>query len=42
MVVIMNPDGSLLPGIMNFATTPAKNPIMMVQIMLILLFSRTQ
>src|SRR4051812_9091566 len=38
MVVRMNPDGSLFPGIMNFATTPAKKPTMMVQIILILPF----
>jgi hypothetical protein len=35
MVVMMKPDGSLFPGMMNFATTPAKNPMMMVQMMLI-------
>jgi hypothetical protein len=33
---MMNPDGSLSPGMMNLATTPAKNPMMMVQMMLIL------
>jgi hypothetical protein len=33
----MKPDGSLSPGMMNFAMTPAKNPMMMVQMMLILL-----
>jgi hypothetical protein len=27
----MNPDGSLGPGIMNFATMPAKKPMMIVQ-----------
>src|SRR6185312_12533248 len=36
IVVKTNPDGSLLPGIMNFAATPARNPTMMVQIILIL------
>src|SRR5258705_10389458 len=35
MVVMMKPDGSLFPGMMNFATTPARNPMMMVQMMLI-------
>jgi len=39
IVVRMNPDGSLSPGMMNFATIPAKKPIIMVQIMLILLFA---
>src|SRR5947208_1803078 len=34
-VVMMKPDGSLSPGMMNFATRPATNPMMMVQIMLI-------
>jgi hypothetical protein len=29
----MNPEGSLLPGVINFAITPATNPMMMVQIM---------
>ena len=38
MVVMMNPDGSLLPGMMNFATTPARNPMMMVQIIPIFRF----
>src|SRR3954451_20580664 len=36
IVVKTNPDGSLLPGMMNFAATPARNPTMMVQMMLIL------
>lgn len=31
MVVNMNPDGSLRPGMMNFAITPAMNPMMIVQ-----------
>jgi len=31
MVVRMNPDGSLPPGMMNLAITPAMNPMMMVQ-----------
>jgi hypothetical protein len=30
-VVRMNPAGSFLPGVMNFAITPAMKPIMMVQ-----------
>jgi hypothetical protein len=29
----MNPDGSFLPGVMNFAITPAMNPMMIVQMM---------
>jgi hypothetical protein len=29
----MNPEGSLLPGVTSFASTPATNPMMMVQIM---------
>src|ERR1044072_7124342 len=33
MVVRMKPDGSLSPGMMNFAMTPAMKPIMIVQIM---------
>jgi hypothetical protein len=32
---MMKPEGSLLPGMMIFAMRPAKNPTMMVQIMLI-------
>src|SRR4029079_2702789 len=35
MVVMMKPDSSLSHGMMNFATTPARNPMMMVQMMLI-------
>jgi hypothetical protein len=30
IVVRMNPDGSLGPGIRNLAITPARNPMMMV------------
>jgi hypothetical protein len=33
MVVSTNPDGSFLPGMMNFAMTPAMNPMMIVQMM---------
>jgi hypothetical protein len=33
MVVKMKPEGSLLPGVMSFAITPATNPMMIVQIM---------
>ena len=29
----MNPDGSFLPGVTNFAITPAMNPMMIVQMM---------
>jgi hypothetical protein len=29
----MNPDGSLSPGVTNFAITPAMNPMMIVQMM---------
>jgi hypothetical protein len=31
--VRMNPDGSLLPGVTNFAITPAMNPMMIVHMM---------
>src|SRR5256885_14561825 len=31
----MNPDGSLSPGVMNFAITPAMKPMMIVQMMCI-------
>jgi hypothetical protein len=31
IAVRTNPEGSLVPGIMNFATTPATKPIMIVQ-----------
>jgi hypothetical protein len=34
MVGRMKPDGSFLPGVINFAITPATNPIMIVQMML--------
>src|SRR3954466_11599906 len=33
MVVITKPEGSLLPGMMNLAMTPAMNPMMIVQMM---------
>ncbi len=33
IVVRMNPDGSLLPGMMNFAMMPARKPMMIVQMM---------
>jgi hypothetical protein len=32
-VVRINPDGSFLPGVTNFAITPAMNPMMIVQMM---------
>jgi hypothetical protein len=32
MVVKMKPEGSLLPGVISFAITPATNPMMIVQI----------
>lgn len=35
MVVRMNPDGSLSPGMINFAITPAIKPMMIVQIILL-------
>src|SRR5262245_36814389 len=34
IVVRMNPDGSLEPGMRNLATTPARNPLMIVKIKL--------
>jgi hypothetical protein len=36
--VRLNPDGSLSPGVMNFAITPATNPMMIVQMMLMAKF----
>jgi hypothetical protein len=33
IVVRVNPDGSFLPGVTNFAITPAMNPMMIVQMM---------
>jgi hypothetical protein len=33
IVVRINPEGSLGPGIRNFAIIPARNPIMIVQMM---------
>jgi DNA-binding transcriptional regulator YhcF (GntR family) len=35
IVVNMKPEGSFLPGMRNLAMTPAINPMMMVQRMLI-------
>ena len=35
IVININPDGSLSPGVMNLAITSATNPMMMVQMMLI-------
>ena len=31
IVVNMNPEGSFGPGMMNFAITPARKPMMIVQ-----------
>jgi hypothetical protein len=38
MVVRIKPDGSLVPGMMNLAITPAMKPMMIVQSMLISIF----
>ena len=36
----MNPEGSLSPGVTNFAITPAMNPMMIVQMMCMAYFPR--
>jgi hypothetical protein len=38
IVVRIKPDGSFFPGVMNFAITPAMNPMMIVQMMLMAIF----